>query len=330
MRTSKKYCGDGKMVNVLVTGGAGFIGSHIIDLLLEEKKYGVYSLDNYATFKGREPRDRMSKEARYVKCDIRDMDALLKIMKKVKPRFVFHTAALARIQPSIKNPHLYLEVNSMGTLNLLKASRESGVKRVIYSASSSAYGRNKIPYKEEMKPDPLNPYAKTKLDGEQWMVIFSELFGLETVSLRYFNVYGPRNTYSGPYTTVITRFLHLYKHKMPMTIVGNGKQTRDYTHVTDVVRANLLAATSGKVGNGEVINIGCGERHSVNKIAELVGGEKLEKLIKNGKAAFVPARPGEAQDTCADHSLAKTLIGWEPKVKFSDGIAELRKIYKLS
>ena len=319
-----------KKNNVLVTGGAGFIGSHIVYLLLSENKYNVYSLDNYATFNGEAPKDRMNNSAKYIKCDIRSFAALLKIMKKLRPKYVFHTAALARIQPSIKNPHLYLEVNSLGTLNLLKAARESGVKRVIYSASSSAYGRNKIPYKEDMKPDPLNPYAKTKLDGEQWMLIFSELHGLETVSLRYFNVYGPRNTFSGPYTTVVTRFLHLFRHKLPMTIVGNGKQTRDYTHVTDVARANLLAALSKKVGKGEVINIGCGKRYSVNTIAELVGGAKLKVLLANKSAKFVPSRLGEAEHTSADNSAAKNLLDWAPKVKFSDGIAELRKLYKLS
>lgn len=319
-----------KKNNVLVTGGVGFIGSHIIDLLLAEEKYNVYSLDNYATFGGEAPKDRMNNFAKYIKCDIRDFGTLSKIMKKVRPKYVFHTAALARIQPSIKNPNLYLEVNSMGTLNLLKACMNSGVSRVVYSASSSAYGKNKIPYKESMTPDPLNPYSKTKLDGEQWMRIFSELHGLETVSLRYFNVYGPGNTFAGPYTTVITRFLQLFLHKTPMTIVGNGTQTRDYAHVTDVARANYLAALSKKVGKGEVINIGCGERHSVNKIAELVGGAKLKVLLAGKNAKFVPARPGEAQDTCADYSMAKKLLGWSPKVKFSDGIAELRKIYKLS
>ncbi|KKT41795.1 hypothetical protein A2W54_02520 [Candidatus Giovannonibacteria bacterium RIFCSPHIGHO2_02_43_13] len=318
-----------KKNNVLVTGGAGFIGSHIIDLLVGENKYNVCSLDNYATFDGEAPKDRMNKSAKYLKCDIRDFGGISEIFKKLRPKYVFHTAALARIQPSIKNPHLYLEVNSLGTLNLLKAARESGTKRVIYSASSSAYGKNKIPYKESMTPDPLNPYAKTKLDGEQWMRIFSELHGLETASLRYFNVYGPRNTYAGPYTTVITRFLHLFRHKAPMTIVGDGKQTRDYTHVTDVARANYLAALSKKIGNGEVINIGCGERHSVNKIAELVGGKKLKALLANGSAKFVPARPGEAEHTLADHSSAKKLLGWSPQVKFSDGISELRKFYKL-
>src|SRR3989338_1328237 len=316
-------------INVLVTGGAGFIGSHIVDLLVKENKYKVYSLDNYATFRGKAPKDRMNPMVHYIRGDIRNLAAFSKIFKKVRPRYVFHTAALARIQPSIKDPHLYLEVNSKVTLNLLTVARESGVKRIVYSASSSAYGRNKIPYKEDMNPDPLNPYAKTKLDGEQWMVIFSELFGLESVSLRYFNVYGPRNTYAGPYTTVITRFLHLYQHKSPMTIVGSGKQTRDYTHVTDVAKANYLAALSKKVGKGEVINIGCGERYSVNKIAELVGGAKLNVLLAGKRAKFVPARPGEAEHTLADHSAAKKLLGWSPQVKFSDGISELRKFYKL-
>lgn len=318
-----------KKIKILVTGGAGFIGSHLVDLLVSSGSYKVFSLDNYAAFNGRAPKDRFNKSTHYIKCDARNLADLIKIFKKVRPKYVFHTAALARIQPSIKNPHLYLEVNSMGTLNVLKAARDFGAKRVIYSASSSAYGRNSIPYQESMTPDPLNPYAKTKLDGEQWMKIFSELYGLETVSLRYFNVYGPRNTFSGPYTTVVTRFLHLFQHKMPMTIVGDGKQTRDYTHVEDVARANLLAALSKKVGKGEVINIGCGERHSVNKIAELVGGKSLGILIKNGLAKFVPSRPGEARHTCADYALARKLLGWTPQISFEEGIAELKKLHGL-
>lgn len=300
---------------MLVTGGEGFIGSHLVDLLVE-KGFKVYSIDNSVGISGWQ-NDRINPKAEYYSCDIRNFDKLLKFFLDVKPHYVFHTAALARIQPSIKDPRAYLEVNSMGTLNVLLASREAGVKRVIYSASSSAYGLNKIPLMESMTPDPLNPYAKTKLDGEQWMKLFAKLYGLETISLRYFNVYGPRNAFSGPYTTVITKFLHLRKEGKPMPVVGSGKQTRDYTHVSDIVRGNLLAALSKKGGHGEVINLGCGEQHSVNEIAKLIGG----------KVEHEPPRRGEALHTLADRSLAKKLLGWEPNVKFKEGVQKLKKLY---
>ena len=318
--------GKEKANKAIVTGGAGFIGGHIVDLCVS-KGWKVFSLDNYRTA-GIDSAYR-NKSAHYIKCDIRNFKLLKKYFLKIKPKYVFHTAALARIQPSIKDPDTYLAVNSGGTLNVLKAAKFAGAKRVIYSASSSAYGLNPIPSKESMLPDPLNPYAKTKLGGEHWMKVFAEIYGLETVSLRYFNVYGPRNTFAGPYTTVITRFLHLLQHKMPMTIVGDGKQTRDYTHVEDVVRANLLAALSKKVGNGEVLNIGCGERYSVNQIAEFIGGKPLGTLLKSGIAEFIPPRPGEARHTCADISRAKKLLGWSPKVKFQPAISDLKKIYGL-
>lgn len=312
---------------VIVTGGAGFIGGHIVDLCVL-KGWDVFSLDNYNT-KGDGVAYR-NQSARYIKCDIRDFKSLKKNFLKIKPKYVFHTAALARIQPSIKDPDTYLAVNSGGTLNVLKAAKLSGVKRVVYSASSSAYGLNPIPSKESMVPYPLNPYAKTKLDGEHWMQVFASVYGLKTVSLRYFNVYGPRNPFTGAYTTVVTKFLHFYQNKMPMTIVGDGKQTRDYTHVYDVARANLLAATSKKVGKGEVLNIGCHMRYSVNQIAEFIGDKPLGVLLKTGAAEFIPSRLGEAQHTCADISRAKKLLNWSPKVEFISGISELRKLHGFS
>ncbi len=301
--------------NIIVTGGAGFIGTHLVDLLVQ-KNFNVFSVDNYHAFWGNKPSERLNKKAHYLKCDIRSYEKLNKIFAKIKPLFVFHVAALARIQPSIADPQKYLEVNSLGTLNVLRAAKNCRASRVIYSASSSAYGLNPIPSKENMCPNPLNPYAKTKLDGEQWMKIFAEIYGIETVSLRYFNVYGPKNTFVGSYTTVITKFLHQRKNKKPMTIVGDGNQTRDYTHVRDVVRANYLAAISKKVGRGEVINIGCGRRYSVNFIARTIGG----------RTVHVSSRPGESRNTLADWSLAKKLLGWRPTVKLEDGICELKKI----
>lgn len=303
-------------VNVLVTGSGGFIGSHLVAQLLK-KGYRVYSYDNYVSTSGALLPERNHKGAHYIKGDIRDFPFLLRTIARIHPKFIFHTAALARIQPSIKNPSEYNAVNSQGTLNILLAAREAGVKRVIYSASSSAYGKNKIPLRERQTPDPLNPYAKTKLDGEQWMKIFAELYGVETVSLRYFNVYGPGNVYNGPYTTVITLFLHHFARGKPMEIVGDGKQTRDYTHVEDVARANMLAATSKIVGKGEVINIGCGDPHSVNEIAERIGGAPLRRLLKDKKARFIPARLGESRHTKADITKAKKLLGWSPRIAFT-------------
>ena len=310
--------------NVLVTGGGGFIGSHLIAQLLQ-KRLRVYSYDNYVSTNGALLPERNHKSARYLEGDIRDVPFLSRTIKRIRPKFIFHTAALARIQPSIKNPTEYLEVNSRGTLNILLAARGAGVRRVVYSASSSAYGDNPIPLHENQTPRPLNPYAKTKLDGEQWMKIFAELYGVETVSLRYFNVYGLGNIYNGPYTTVITLFLHHFARGKPMEIIGDGKQTRDYTHVFDVARANILAAMSNKVGRGEVINIGCGDPHSVNEIAERIGGATLEQLRKEKKAIFIPARPGESRHTKANITKAKRLLGWTPRISFADGIAKLKR-----
>ena len=308
---------------VLVTGGGGFIGSHLVDILVR-KGYQTHSIDNYISTGEKLLPSRKNASAKYTKCDIRNLSLLRKHIKRIRPDIIFHTAALARIQPSIKDPVSYEEVNSGGTLKLLLAAREAGVRRVVYSASSSAYGLNKIPLLESMTPDPLNPYAKTKLDGEQWMKIFALLYGIETVSLRYFNVYGPGNIFNGPYTTVITLFLHNYKHGAPMQIVGDGKQTRDYTHVSDVVNANILASQSKKVGNGEVINIGGESPHSVSKIAEEIGGASIRELLKNKKIIFVPARIGESRHTKANIEKTTTLLGWKPKVSFSEGIAKLQ------
>ena len=301
-----------KTKTMLVTGGGGFIGSHIVHALARGG-YRVYSIDSYISTGGKLLKERKHACVNYIRCDIRNLHALRRHMMHIRPDVIFHTAALARIQPSIKDPLTYEETNAGGTLKLLLCARDAGVRRVVYSASSSAYGVNKIPFRETMTPDPLNPYAKTKLDGEQWMKIFSELYDVETVSLRYFNVYGPGNLYNGPYTTVIALFLHHMQHGLPMEIVGDGKQTRDYTHVDDVVNANILASQSKKVGNGEVINIGYGKRYSVNQIAKMIGG----------KAIYIPSRKGESHDTLADNRRAALLIGWKPAITLPDGVRAL-------
>ena len=198
---------------------------------------------------------------------------------------------------------------------MLIASKEGGVKRVIYSASSSAYGDQKtLPLVETMTPNPKSPYGLQKHVGELYARVWSEVHGLETVSLRYFNVYGPRLDPNGAYALAIGKFLKQRKEGKPLTIWGDGSQTRDFTHVRDVVRANLLAAENKKVGRGEVINIGAGRNFSVNELARLIGG----------KVVHTEPRV-EPHDTLADNSLAKKLLGWEPKVTLEEGIAELKK-----
>lgn len=316
---------DAKNKILAVTGGAGFIGSHLTDNLVD-LGYKVRIIDNLCIFKKERDFFYKNPKAEYFRYDIRDSNSLIKTLKGVDA--VFHLAALARIQPSLKNPRLYEEVNAFGTMNVLFAAKKVGVRRVIYSSSSSVYGlKNKPPVKEEMAPDPLNPYAATKLAGEYYCRIFSSVFGLETAVLRYFNVYGPRQPNIGFYTPVVARFLEQLNKGEPMTIIGNGKQTRSFTYVDDVVRANILAMNSKKVGRGELINIGSGptQRYSINRLAEIIGNGRIDNLIKNKKAVYAPARPAEIPHSSADISKAQKLLGWKPKVSFEEGIRMLKE-----
>ena len=206
-----------------------------------------------------------------------------------------------------------------GTLNVLVAAKDAGVKRVVYSASSSAYGnQDTLPLREDMEARPMSPYGLQKYIGELKCRLFYQVYGLETVSLRYFNVYGPRAPVEGAYALVIGKFLDQRKKGEPLPVVPDGKQSRDFTHVRDVVRANILAAESDKVGKGEVINIGGGHNRSVLEIAELIGGPWK----------FVEPRL-EPKHTLADITKAKNLLGWEPQVRLEEGIGELKQIYGL-
>lgn len=290
----------------LVTGGAGFIGSNLADELIRQG-HKVLILDNLSGGK----KENINRKAKFHHVDVTDF-------KKIKPLFrgvdyVFHLAALPRVQFSIENPLESDSSNVRGTLNVLVASAEAGVKKVIYSASSSAYGDQKImPLKESFQANPKSPYGLQKYIGELYCKVWTEVYGLPTVCLRYFNVYGPRNNPDGAYALVIAIFLQQCKLGQPMTITGDGKQTRDFTSVHDVVRANILAMKSSKVGKGEVINIGAGKNQSINKIAKLIGGP----------VKYIPAR-FEPHDTLADNSLARKLLGWRPAISIEDGIAEL-------
>jgi len=296
----------------LVIGGAGFIGSHLVDALVADG-YRVVVLDNLSNGK----RKFVHKKAFFIKGDIRRVNDLAKAFKKVgKGAFVFHLACLPRVQFSIDYPRETHDVNINGTFNVLLASRDYKAQRVIYSASSSAYGdQDRLPYTESMKPAPKSPYALQKYAGELYARLMSDVYGLETVSLRYFNVYGTRQEPDGAYAQAIPKFLNQRKRGLPITVTGDGKQTRDSTHVSDVVRANLLAMKSRKVGRGEVINIGSGENQSVNELARLVGGPVVH----------IPARL-EPRNTQADIHLAYKLLGWKPRVTLQKGIAELKKL----
>jgi UDP-glucose 4-epimerase len=295
----------------LVTGGAGFIGSHIVDMLLEEG-HNVHVIDNFSTGK----KENCNKNAYYHEYDIADIEKrekFIEIMNNVDT--VFHTAALARVQPSIKNPLKYELNNTIGLMNMLKTATDANVKRFVYSASSSAYGNPlSLPSKESYEANPISPYAAQKYYGEICCKMFSEVYNIETVSLRYFNVYGERQHLGGSYATVIGIFIKQCIDNEPMTINGDGEQRRDFTYVKDVAKANLLASQSKKIGDGEIINIGSGINKSVNEIAEMIGRNKI----------FVNAVK-EPREGLADRSKAKELLGWEPKIKIEDWIASYKK-----
>jgi UDP-glucose 4-epimerase len=294
---------------VVVTGGAGFIGSNLVDALIE-RGFEVHIIDNLSGGK----KENINPSALFHFADITVLSAIKPIFKDAE--YVFHLAALPRVQYSIEHPDETNEVNVEGTLNVLIAAAEAKVKKVIYSASSSAYGDQiKMPLKENMVAMPKSPYGLQKHVGELYCRLWSEVYNLPTVSLRYFNVYGPRNNPDGAYALVIAKFIRQRQNNEAMTITGDGEQTRDFTHVRDVVRANILAAESDKVGKGEVINIGNGRNYTVKKIAELIGGA----------AVNIPARL-EPHDTLADNSLAFELLGWQPQEKIDEGIAELKKL----
>lgn len=303
---------DTQKTKVIITGGAGFIGSHLADALVEHG-FDVHVVDTMVAGK----HEHIHPEAVHHNIDIRDYDALVSVSRGAT--YVFHAAALPRVQPSIQDPRTTHDVNVNGTLNVLLAARDAGVKRVIYSASSSAYGdQEMLPLHEDMEARPMSPYGLQKYIGELYCRLFSQVYGMETVSLRYFNVYGPRASSEGAYALAIARFLEQKKRGQPLTIVPDGTQSRDFTHVRDVVRANTLAAESPYVGKGEVINIGGGKPYSVLAIADLVGGPRV----------FIEPRL-EPKTTAADITKARELLSWVPQIKFEDGIRELKGLYHL-
>jgi len=297
------------MTKSLVTGAAGFIGSNLVDTLLKNG-HEVVAVDN--EYSDAHDQFYWNKNSYNVNCDVRDYKALKNCMWDVD--YVFHLAAEARIQPAIKNPIEAVSINSVGTCTVLQCARETGVKRVMYSSTSSGYGMNQTPNVETQQDDCLNPYSVSKVNGEKLCKMYTDLFGLPTISFRYFNVYGERQPLRGQYAPVIGIFLRQRAAEEPLTIVGDGDQRRDFTHVSDVVSANILAATSDVDDSafGQVYNVGTGENHSVNEIANLISDNQVN----------IPPRIGEARISLANNEKLRKTFGWKPTVKLDDWISQ--------
>jgi nucleoside-diphosphate-sugar epimerase len=308
------------MSRFLVTGGAGFIGSHIVEYLLKDKHF-VKIIDNFST--GREENILNFKDKiEIIRADICDYEVIEEAFKGVD--YVIHEAALRSVPKSFKDPASYNRVNIQGTLNVLFACVKNNVKRLVFASSSSIYGETEVfPEREETIPLLISPYALTKLTGEYYCKIFSKHFGLSTVSLRYFNVFGPRQSLEDEYAVVIPKFItNLLKDESP-PIYGDGTQSRDFTYITNVVEATIKACEI-KDFKGEVINIASGKDYSILELLDA-----LNKIMnKSLKPKFLPPREGDVMKTLADISKARTLLGYQPKVDFIEGLKKTISYFK--
>jgi UDP-glucose 4-epimerase len=294
----------------LVTGGAGFIGSNLVDSLIE-LGHEVIVIDN--EYSDVHEHFYYNDKAKNYNLDIRDYENTRLLYDGVD--YVFHTAAEARIQPAIQNPIEAVSINSVGTCTVLQCAREAGVKRVMYSSTSSGYGlANDIPNVETQPDDCLNPYSVSKVNGENLCSMYTKLFGLPTIIFRYFNVYGERQPLKGQYAPVIGIFLRQSGDGEPLTIVGDGEQRRDFTHVSDVVQANIKAAIAevSEECFGEVYNVGCGKNYSVNEIANMISDNTIN----------IPPRIGESRVTLANNNKLRKTFGWEPTVDLFEWVSK--------
>lgn len=296
-------------MKVLVTGAAGFIGSHLCDSLVKDG-FQVIGVDRLPLSEALNLKESLkSTNFVYVEHDVSNVNGMNKLFTGVE--VVFHLAALADIVPSIESPETYFSSNVIGTFNVINSSRLSGVRRLVYTASASCYGIPKeIPTTESCDIDPQYPYALTKYLGEQILFHWGKVYGLSVISLRLFNVFGPRSRTNGTYGAVFGVFLAQKLAGKPLTIVGDGTQTRDFTYVSDVVSALLRSLTSAHIG---ILNVGSGKAHSVNYLAGLIGGERV----------YVPKRPGEPDSTLASIEKALEILDWSPKVTFEEGVARV-------
>ena len=302
-------------MDFLVTGGSGFIGSHIAQALVE-RGHSVRVLDNLST--GRLSNlDDLAGKADWRQGDVRDRQAVAQAVSGV--RCVLHVAALPSVARSVQDPLGSNETNVTGTLNVLLAARDAGVERFVFSSSSSVYGDTPVlPKQEDMPPRPLSPYAAQKLMGEQYVRLFHSLYGMKTFALRYFNVYGPRQNPDSPYAAAIPRFIRCLKEGRPPVVYGDGKQTRDFTFVRDVVAANLACVTAGSDAAGQAMNIAGGHRVS---ILELIAA--LQRIMGTRiSLSMEAARTGDVRDSLGDVTRAARLIGWRPETTLDKGLAE--------
>ena len=291
----------------LVTGGAGFIGSNLVDRLID-MGHEVIVVDN--EFSESHDQFYWNDKAQNYKYDIRDYEKTRPLYNGVN--YVFHLAAEARIQPAILNPIEAVSINSVGTATVLQCSRESNVRKVLYSSTSSAYGMNHLPNVETQPDDCLNPYSVSKVTGIKLCKMYNDLYGLKTINFRYFNVYGERQPLRGQYAPVVGIFLRQKENEQALTIIGDGEQRRDFTHVSDIVNANIMAAISNTEDEyyGQVYNVGTGKNYSINEIAAFI----------SDNVEYISPRIGETRITLADNSKIKKVFGWEPKVNLKDWI----------
>lgn len=312
------------MPKALVTGGAGFIGSHITEALLM-KGFAVRVLDNFSTGKKENLIfDREYPSLEIIEGDICDLSICQKVVIGVE--YVFHEAALPSVQRSIEDPEASNKINIGGTLNILLAASKEKVKRVIYASSSSVYGDTPtLPKHEAMSPDPLSPYALQKYVGEQYCRLFHQLYVLDTISLRYFNVFGPKQDPNSLYSAVIPKFIDALIHDRPPTIFGDGEQSRDFSFIENVVQANLLAMSAERL-HGEAINIACGVRISLNQLLSM-----LKEILGSVQVPiYEEARKGDVRHSLADIRKAKDLINYAPAVDFKAGLKKTVEFFRKS
>ena len=309
------------MIDYLITGGAGFIGSNIAEHLAA-RDFRVRIFDNFSSGRRENIADFVDK-IEVVEGDLRVLESVKHAMDGV--RYVLHVGAIPSVPRSVEDPLTTNQANITGTVNVLVAARDAGVQRVVFSSSSAVYGDTPVlPKREDMQVKPLSPYAVHKMTGEHYCRVFWQLYGLETVSLRYFNVFGPRQDPRSQYAAVIPRFITAILKGEPPTIYGDGKQTRDFSHVENIIAANLAACEAGKEAFGETFNLACGGRIS---LLDLIA--TINKIAgKNVAPKHEPARPGDVKDSQADISKAGKLLGWTPHVDFAAGIEKAVAWYR--
>lgn len=302
------------MAHYLVTGGAGFIGSNIA-IELVRRGESVRIIDNLATGR-KENIESILDRIEFIEGDICDLDIIRRAASDVD--YVLHQAAIPSVARSVEDPVTTNAANVTGTLNVLLSARDAGVKRLVFASSSSIYGDSPtLPKEENMPPNPLSPYAASKLIAEYYCKIFQSLFGLETICLRYFNVFGPRQDPTSHYAAVIPIFITAVAGGRQPTLYGDGLQSRDFTFIENVIEANLLACSAPKEATGEVYNVACGERFTLLDLLDEIGSI----LKKKAKPLFEPARPGDVKHSLADISRARKSLSFEPKVSFAEGLS---------